>query len=113
MPLPLASAMPWLAGALGSLFTSVVGFFAHYMTRKAALVPAALVSITALTGVFFAALQGSLAGLSMAVPPEVSAGVTMIMPSNLVPCATIVLTARTLHWAYSWNIRVLQYTLFS
>lgn len=104
--------IPWLAGILGSMFSALFSFFATYVTKRLALVAAAVVIIVSITGAFFAALQALIAGLVLQVPPEVSAMAALILPSNMDECVTICISAKMLRWVYDWNIRIIQYKLF-
>lgn len=111
MPLVLAG-LPWLAGALGGLFSALFNFFATYITKRFAIVAAALLVIAALTAGLFAALQALVAGLSLLVPESVVTMGAFILPSNVDECASIAVAAKMARYAYDWNIKIIQYKLF-
>lgn len=111
MPIPVMLGIPWLASVLGGMFTAIAVWLAQYMTRRLALVLAAIALIAALTAALFSALNASIAALSLAVPSQYSAGIAMICPSNLPACVSIIITAHLLRYAYDWNVRVIQYKL--
>jgi hypothetical protein len=113
MPAPLVLAgIPWLAGILGGVFSSLFGYFVQFATKRIAIVGAAVVVIVALTAGLFTALEALVAGLSLVVPPELSAATGLLLPANITSCAAIIATAHLLRFAYEWNIRIIQYKLF-
>ena len=111
MPLIAAAGIPWLAGVLGGVFSGLFGFLTKYLTKRLAIVTAVVAVIVTLTAALFAALEGLLAGLSYVFPPEVSQGMALVTPDNLTACVSIIISAKTLRFAYDWNIRVMQYKL--
>lgn len=110
--IPVLAGMPWLAGVLGGLFSSLFNFFATYITKRFAIIAAAVLVIVALTSAFFAALQAMVAGLSLVVPSSVVQLAAFVLPSNVDECASIVVASRLLRYAYDWNIKIIQYKLF-
>jgi len=104
--------MPFLAAFIGSLFTAALQFFAQFMTRKLALLVSGLVAIAAVTTTFFAALNGLLVGIQAAMPSAIVIGYNLFIPRNLDECIAAVISAHLLAWAYSWNVRIIQWKLF-
>jgi uncharacterized protein with PQ loop repeat len=102
----------WLATLLGSLFTSLVQFFMNYMTKRLAIVVAVVAAISALTFAFFASIVLLVNGISVALPPEFSKGLSLVIPSNLPLCVSSILTAHLIRWVYEWNVKVIQFRLF-
>lgn len=104
--------MPVLAAWLGALFTSLVAFFSQYFVKRLAIIAAAVAAIVAATTAFFAALKALLSGVAAVLPEAVVIGASWVMPSNAVPCMSIVLSAWTLRWLYHWQIKIIQLKLF-
>jgi len=104
--------MPFIAGLLSSIFTGTLVFFAQFMTRKLALVIAGIAAVSAVTIAFFTALNGLLLAIAVAVPQPIVTGYHLFMPSNLDECITAIVTAKTLAWAYGWNLRIIEWKLF-
>lgn len=111
MPFPVLAGVPWLAGVLGSAFGALFTFFATYITKRFAIVAAAIVIIAALTATLFATLEALAAGLSLYLPPQYLVMVDHFLPDNAMACVTAYLTARIARWVYAWNIRLVQYKL--
>jgi hypothetical protein len=112
MAIPLLVGIPWLAGILGGIFTSVFTYFVQFATKRIAIVGAAIVVIVALTAALFTAFEALVSGLSLAVPAELSAATGLLLPANITTCAAIIASAHLLRFAYEWNIRIIQYKLF-
>lgn len=112
MPLPVIAGLPWLAGVIGGLFASVLGFFTKYLTKRLAIVAAAVTAIVGLTTAFFAAISTLLGGLTAAIPADVVMLLGHIMPANVTACISALLSAQVLRYAYEWNVKVVQLRLF-
>lgn len=112
MAIPVIAGIPWLAGLLGGIVTWLIGFFAQYLTRRLAIVAAAIAVVVTLTAAFFAGVHGVVSGLSSMSPPQFSVVLGFVMPSNAPACVSAILTTHTLRWAYEWNVKVVQMKLF-
>jgi hypothetical protein len=102
--------IPWLATAIGTFFTSTIGFFAAYLTRRIAVVTAVVAVILSLTVAFIAAIEGMISSIPYVAPDFT--GAFAIVPGNFSTCVSIMLTAKVLKWAYSWNVALAQIKLF-
>lgn len=102
----------WLASLLGSLFGALIEFFAKYLTKKLAVVAAVVAAIAALTSGFFIAIYTLVSSIAYVLPPEVSMGLSLVIPSNAYGCSAAILSAHVFRWAYDWNVKVIQYRLF-
>jgi hypothetical protein len=103
--------MPLLATWIGSLVTSLAGFFATWMTKRVALLLAAMTFIVSTTGTFVAAMQGFASGVSLVAPAELGYALSWFVPGNITLCLSAYYAARVCRWAYDWNIKVIQYKL--
>lgn len=110
--IPVLAGIPWLAGLIGGLFSSLFTWFAQYFTRRFAVIAAVLVIIGSLTLGLFTALDALASGLSLAAPSWMLEAAGHFLPSNTLACVTAVTTAKLLRYAYDWNIRIIQYKLF-
>lgn len=111
MPLPVLAGIPWLAGLLGGLFSSLFTFFATYFTKRLAIVAAAVVIITTLTVGLFTALQALVTGIALTLPSEFVAMSGHFVPPHAMEYVSAVVSAQLLRYAYDWNVRVAQYKM--
>ena len=104
--------MSRLAGVIGIIFTSVFSYFAKFVTKKFAVVAAAIVLISASTITFISLITGLASGLAVVSPPWLSTAASLVVPDNTAACISVIMTGRIARWAYEWNVRVIQYKLF-
>lgn len=112
MPFPVISGIPWLAGVIGGFFAAVFKGLVERVTKRIALVGAALVVVVSTTAVFFVAIESIIRGIDAALPPQFGQAAGLFLPSNTVPCIVALLTALALRWAYEWNVKIIQWKLF-
>lgn len=112
MPIPVLAGIPWLAGVLGALFTTIFTWAATLLTKRFAVVAAAVIVLGAITVALFAALQALITGLGVVVPTWMSQAAAHALPSNTSACVTAYWAARLARYAYDWNVRIIQYKLF-
>lgn len=112
MPLPVLAGLPWVASILGGLFSALFGFFAKYLTKRLAIVVAAISAIGGLTAAFFALLNTAMGALTATVPPDVSIVLSHVLPDNFQLCISTLLGAQSARWVYEWNVKVIQMRLF-
>lgn len=112
MALFALAGIPWLAGLIGGLFTSLFTFFASYMTKRFAILVTAIAVIVGLTTTLFNGLYGLVGALNLLMPPELLGALGHVMPSGGLACVTVLLTAKMARYAYDWNIKIIQYKLF-
>lgn len=112
MALPLLAGIPWLAGLIGGLFTTLFAFFAQYLTKKLAVVAVAITLIVGLTTAFIAALTALTSAIQFAAPPWYTLAVQLVVPDNAFFCVSTIFTAHLLRYAYDWNVKIIQYKLF-
>lgn len=110
--IPVLAGIPWLAGLIGGLFTSLFTWLAAVITKRFAVVAAALIVLAAITVAFFAGLQALISGLGVVVPQFLLDAAGHALPSNTDLCVTAGMTARLARYAYDWNVRIIQYKLF-
>jgi len=112
MAIPVLAGIPWLAGVLGGLFASLVGWLAQFVTKRLAVVAAAVTVLIGLTTAFFAALDALISGLVGVMPSGMAAFWGHFAPTNLDLCLSAFLAANATRWVYDWNTRVVQMKLF-
>ena len=111
MPLPVIAGVPFLASVIGGLFTSIFTFVAQFVTKRVAIVAAALVLIAGLASAFYAAAMALISAISVTMPSIVVEAAGMFIPSNAVPVVSAVFAAKALRYAYDWNTKVIQMKL--
>jgi len=104
--------MPWLAGVITSAFTGLFVWFTQFLTKRLALVVAAIAIILAMTAAFFLAIEGLISALSLAAPIEVTQFAGFVLPNNISSSIAIIISARLLRYAYDWNVKFTQLKLF-
>ncbi|AXH77282.1 MAG: minor coat protein [Inoviridae sp.] len=109
--MPVIAGLPWLASVLGGLFGGLVNWLAQFVTRKLALLGAALVAITSLTTAFVASMEALILGLG-ATFPGVGYAWQLFVPDNFSAVIAVTLSAKTIWWVYQWNIKIVQLRLF-
>lgn len=107
--MPVLLGLPWLASVLGSLFTGVVGWLSLYLTKRLAIIIAAIAALASLTGAFVLAIEGSVAAFTYSFP--IAANFGFLLPPDLPVLIAAYASARVVHWVYSWNIKIVQLRL--
>jgi hypothetical protein len=102
--------MPAIAALLGGIVVSLIGFFAKWMTKRIAVIAAAVVALTAVTATFVGVIEGLIAGISYTAPDF--SGVFLILPNNFSACISAMIAARVAYWVYAWNTAIIQMKLF-
>ena len=103
-----AARLPALAALLGGIFAQVVAVFATRFTVSTAVQLGAIASITGLTLFLLAALKTIMFGLTVALPPFYFQAMSLIIPSNLLPCVTAIFSARVVRWVWTWQVYFIQ-----
>lgn len=108
--MPVLLGLPWLASAIAAIFGAVVSWLATYITKRLAILVAALLLLATLTVAFIAAMEGLIAGLSLTVP--YASVVALFLPDEFTTLLGLYISARLLWWAYWWNVKIVQLKLF-
>lgn len=95
--------MPLLGGLLVALFEKVFGQWADTLTRKAAIITAAVTAISVLTAAMIASLSALVASIVPALPSAVGAGVWLFVPSNSAACLGIIFSTDAAVALYRWS----------
>ncbi|WP_018404159.1 DUF5455 family protein [Marinobacter gelidimuriae] len=96
----------FIASVLGAIGSGLAGFFAKFLTKRVAVVVVVVAAFVTVTGVFVAAIYALLNGIYVAFPDF--GPVFMFLPSNTAGCFGAIVSAKTLKWAYDWNITIIQ-----
>lgn len=112
MALPVLAGIPWLAGIIGAAFTSLFTFFAQHFTKRIAVTISVVISLVAITSLFFATINTMIAGITYVAPSAITQGMSLLVPSNATACITAVISAHTIRYAYAWQFRIIQYKMF-
>jgi hypothetical protein len=110
--IPVIAGIPYIAGLLGGLFTSLVSFVALYLTKRLALVVVAVGIMLAVTVTFWSACDALIAGIQVTAPHEINQAIALILPDNFRNCFSAVMSAHFLRWVYEWNVKIIQLKLF-
>lgn len=102
--------LPWLAAAIGSLFTAVVAWLATYVTKRVAIAIAVIGALISLTAAFVLAIEGIANAFTYTFP--IAANVGFLVPPDLPALIAAYTSIRLLYWAYKWNIKIVQLRLF-
>lgn len=101
--------MSVLANLLAGLFYGLVGFFAKWVSKKAAVAGAAVTVFTSLTVALYAALSAGLTGLAQTLPsyPGMELAVYVAAPAILPVAVSAVLAAEAAAALYRINVVIL------
>jgi hypothetical protein len=100
--------LPALAAFLGGIFAQVVGLFATKFTISTAIQVGAIASIVGLTLILLVAFKTLMFGLTAAFPPFYSQAMSLIIPTNLLPCLTAIMSAKIVRWVWIWQVYFIQ-----
>ena len=103
-----AARLPALAGLLGGLFAKVVAVFATRFSASAAIQLGDITAIVGLTLALLLVLKGIVLGISATLPPFYSQAMSLVIPTNLLPCMTAVISARIVRWVWVWQVYFIQ-----
>ena len=106
--LATAIRLPALAAFFGGLFAQMAGFFATRFTVGTAVQLAAISSIVGLTVVLLSVFHSIVYGLSVITPPYFNNAMSLIVPSNLLPCVTAIMSAKVVRWVWEWQVFFIQ-----
>lgn len=109
MAVPVLVGLSWLAGALGSVFVSVVGFLAAYVTKRVALTVAAVAAFGILAAAIIATLDALLAQLIGTFP--IAANIGFLMPDGFSTTLGYYFSFRVAYWVYSVNWLIIRMRL--
>lgn len=98
-----ALAIPALVTSIFALAATVFAWFATWFTKKIAINLTILTLILGLAFAAFLAIETMVLGLSYVAPEGLVKGFGMIVPSNLIPCASTVFSARVVRWVWEWK----------
>tara|TARA_B110000977_G_scaffold172358_1_gene224693 strand:+ start:126 stop:464 length:339 start_codon:yes stop_codon:yes gene_type:complete len=112
MAFAVLAGIPWLAGIIMTAFSGIFAWFLTFMTKRFAIAAAAITLIVSLTAGLFAAVSGLLAGISLAVPPDMLTMSGILLPNNLEASFSICISTRLLKYAYDWNVKFIEMKLF-
>lgn len=112
MPFPLLAGIPWLAGLVATLFSSLFAWFMQFMTKRLAILLAVATTIGVIIATFFAIITSIVNSLKLAMPQYLVDGAGLVIPDNAMECATLYCSAWVARYAYDWNIKIIQYKLF-
>jgi hypothetical protein len=99
--------IPWLAGA----FTGITGWFATWLSAKAAMAAAAVTALGVVWLAFAVSITGAVVALSVSLPAWAVGGV-MFLPSNLSACISALITAKLAKMVFDYQketIRLISY----
>ena len=109
MPIALAAGIPWFASLIAGLFASLVTYFLKFFTKKVAVLAAVITLVLAAVVTFVAFIESLVSGLVYVFPNFSHIG--LFLPDNYSGCMSAIVTGKIAHWAYGWNIRIIQYKL--
>lgn len=102
--------LPWLAAALGSVFTAVVGWLAVVVTKRIAIAIAVIGALVLLTTTFVLLIEAAAGAFTYTFP--IAANVGFIVPPDLPVLISAYTAARLAYWVYKWNIKIVQLRMF-
>lgn len=111
--MPAILGIPWLANILITIGASFLAFFLRFFTRRIAFVFAAIAAIILLTTIMITAMYTIVAPVSQSLSTQFGGtGFQVFMPHDWGATLGVWVSARLLHWVYSWNVTFVQMKLF-
>ncbi|WP_076587973.1 DUF5455 family protein [Vibrio ostreicida] len=99
--------LPAIAMFFGQLAASVLGWFAVRMTRSLAMNLAMITLLIGLATTVSFSLFLLASGLSYVAPPSLSQAFSFFVPSNAIPCMSVIFSARVIRWVWTWQFFVI------
>jgi hypothetical protein len=94
--------MPLLGALLVWIFDKLFGAWADTLTRKAAIIAAAVATISVATLAFVAAVSVTIASIVPALPGGIALGVWLFVPSNAAVCLGAIFAADSAAALFRW-----------
>lgn len=95
--------VPAIAAFLAGLATQVLGWFTVRFSRRVAMNLTVVAMVIGIALTFIIALKGLVAGLSYVAPPTLSQSLSLFIPSNAIPCISVILAAKVMRWVWVWQ----------
>lgn len=90
----------WIATVATAFFV----YLTTMMTKRLALALVAITVILSLALAFFLAIKAMIYSITVMTPDYIQNGINCIIPSNLVPCLSLVLGARIARQVYQFKV---------
>lgn len=100
--------VPAFAGFLAGLAAQIIALFTQWFTRRTAIQLGIVASVVALATAVFITIQASIASISLIVPPYVSQGLDMVLPSNFSACVSLIFGAKIVRWVWIWKVHFIE-----
>jgi MFS superfamily sulfate permease-like transporter len=107
MPAPAFLFIPWLI----ALFTSLVTYLAAYLTKRIAIVAAAILAFTGILLTFKLAIEAAFSIIGSVIPTGVLAFGLGLLPDNTVNCMTAIATAHLASLIFSYWRNIIAFRL--
>lgn len=105
----ITAGLVWLLAGLGTVMVTVFKFFIDFLMKRFSLSLVAIAAIIGLTAAFFAAVHVLLDNLSAVTPPELSAAVGLVLPSNFPACMSAIFGTVLLRFGYQMQMKFVGY----
>lgn len=109
--MPVILGIPWLAGIFGGVFSALTAWLLKFLTRRVALVGAAVISVTALYAGFITVCFAAADAIIYVLPDQYGVAMSWIVPANLPYCVSAVVTVKLARYTYYWSTRIIQWEL--
>lgn len=94
---------PAIAAFLAGLAAQVLGWFSALFARGIAINLTIVTMIVGVALAFIASIEALVSGLTYVVPDSLSAGLSLFIPGNAIPCLSIVLASKVIRWVWEWQ----------
>lgn len=95
--------MPLFAGLVVAMFGKFFTAWADTLTRKAAIIVAAVAAISAATVAFVAAAVGLVSSIMPGLPAVASTGIWLFVPYNAAACVGAMFACDAMCGVYAWS----------
>ena len=111
MPLPVLAGIPVLGAVITGAVSSLFTFTAQVVTKRLAMVSAAVVILITIISAFHLAISALIDAIAVSMPAEINTAAGMVLPDNAVDCAATVMAAQFLRYAMQWKTKVVEMKL--
>lgn len=95
--------MPLFAVLVVGMFGKFFGAWADTLTRKAAIIVAAVAAISALTVAFVSTVVGLVTSIMPGLPSVASTGIWLFVPYNAAACLGVMFAVDAMCGVYAWS----------
>ncbi len=99
--------MAALAAWIGNLVASLASVFGVFLTKRVAIITAALAVITTITTAMWAGMEALVTSIAVAVPESVAIGASWLVPTNIEECFAAIVSGHVARFLYDLEMNAI------